>query len=67
MEFDDGLLFFYGGLLLLMVHAKQISAEMLNSNKSRPGRGWWDEPAAHIAILASASYFDFIPERGNVV
>ena len=32
MEFDDGLLFFYGGLLLLMVHAKQIRAEMLNSN-----------------------------------
>ena len=34
--FDDGLLFFYGGLLLpySWAHAKHIRAEMLNSNNS---------------------------------
>ena len=32
-EFDDGLLFFYGGVLLLIVLAKHNRAEMLNSNR----------------------------------
>ena len=31
-EIDDGLLFFYGGVLLLIVHAKHNRAELLNSN-----------------------------------
>ena len=40
LNIDDGLLFFYGGVLLLevpylMVHAKHVRAEMLNSNKAR--------------------------------
>ena len=32
LNVDDGLLFFYEGLLLLVEHAKHIRAEMLNSN-----------------------------------
>ena len=30
-KIDDGLLFFYGGVLLLIVHAKHNRAELLNS------------------------------------
>ena len=33
-EFDDGLLFFYGEVLLLIVYAKYNRAELLNSNTS---------------------------------
>ena len=32
LNIDDGWLFFYRGLLLLVVHAKHTRAEMLNSS-----------------------------------
>ena len=50
LNIDDGLLFFYGGLLgtlLFVVHAKHIRAEMLNSNNYlRAERGRVEEEFA---------------------